>query len=150
MGQLSEKMGKWFFDLNRKLRELEAVSHFQAKDHTILLCFHGHSLAHTIRPLVIARSLRECGYNVLLAGDGRFTTKISDAGFTVYPLVTMSQDRMDECVAKGDYAYYDLDWIDRCVQSERELIHKINPSFKKRLIDSVETNAVIQALLSPG
>ena len=39
----------------------------------------------------------------------------------------MPQSRMDEYVARGDYGYYNTEWIDRCVQAERTLIGNSAP-----------------------
>jgi hypothetical protein len=40
---------------------------------------------------------------------------------------SMPQSRMDEHVQKGDYAYYNMEWIHRCVVAERELIKILSP-----------------------
>ena len=94
----------------------------------ILLFFHGYALAHTIRPLVIARALRERGYRVELAGRGPHVVRVRQEGFTVHDVETLPQSRMDQFVGRGVYGYYDLEWIDRCVRSERMLIKMLGPA----------------------
>jgi UDP:flavonoid glycosyltransferase YjiC (YdhE family) len=59
---------------------------------------------------------------------GPHTARIAAEGFQVYEVETMPQSRMDECVARGDYGYYNAEWIDRCVQAERALIRQLRPA----------------------
>ncbi len=40
----------------------------------------------------------------------------------------MPQQRMDEYVARGEYEYYDDEWIRRCVEAERALVRQVQPS----------------------
>jgi UDP:flavonoid glycosyltransferase YjiC (YdhE family) len=93
----------------------------------LLVFFHGYSLAHTIRPLVLARALRQRGYRVEFAGAGPHQERVRAEGFPVHEIETMPQSRMDEYVARGDYAYYDLEWIGRCVRAERDLVRTLRP-----------------------
>lgn len=97
-------------------------------DLPILLFFHGYALAHTIRPLVVARALRERGYPVVLAGRGPHAVRVRQEGFDVHDVETLPQCRMDQFVARGEYNYYDHEWIDRCVRSERMLIQMLRPA----------------------
>ena len=83
----------------------------------ILIFFHGYALAHTLRPLVLARALRERGYPVILAGRGPNVGRIRQEGFDVHDVETLPQCRMDQFVSRGDYRYYNEEWIDRCVRS---------------------------------
>lgn len=94
----------------------------------VLLFFHGYALAHTIRPLVLARALRDRGYPVVLAGRGPHVVRVREAGFDVRDIETLPQCRMDQFVARGDYRYYDMEWVDRCVRSERMLIQMVKPA----------------------
>ena len=94
----------------------------------VLIFFHGYSLAHTIRPLVVGRALRARGYPVEFAGVGPHAARIAAEGFQVYAVETMPQSRMDEYVARADYGYYNAEWIDRCVQAERALIRQLCPA----------------------
>jgi UDP:flavonoid glycosyltransferase YjiC (YdhE family) len=97
-------------------------------DLPILIFFHGYALAHTIRPLVMARALRDRGYPVVLAGRGPHVVRIRQEGFDVHDVETLPQCRMDQYVRRGDYSYYTPEWIDRCVTSERLLISLIRPA----------------------
>ena len=111
-----------------RVEEIEAAHQLHRSEHPQLIFFHGYSLAHTIRPLVIARALRERGYPVELAGIGPHRHRVVAEGFQVHDVETMPQSRMDAYVARGEYAYYDLDWIERCMQGERALIRQLEPA----------------------
>ena len=56
----------------------------------------------------------------------------------------MPQDRMDQYVARGNYEYYDHEWIDRCVRSERTLIQMLHPAL---VIHEMKPTAAISARL---
>lgn len=114
-------------DWSRRIEQRSNSDKLGRKDRTILMFFHGDSLAHTLRPLVVARSLQERGYKVLFAGRGIHSERIGQEGFAVYDVESMPQSHMDEYVQNGDYAYYTMDWIDRCVVAERELIKRVSP-----------------------
>ncbi|MBT5875397.1 MAG: hypothetical protein HOH43_18395, partial [Candidatus Latescibacteria bacterium] len=75
----------------------------------VLIFFHGQALAHTIRPLVLARALRNRGYPVVLAGRGPHVVRVRQEGFEVHDVETLPQSRMDQYVERGDYGYYDVD-----------------------------------------
>ena len=62
-----------------------------------------------------------------LRGGGIHSERIRQEGFVVYDVESMPQSRMDEHVQKGDYAYYNMEWIHRCVVAERELIKILSP-----------------------
>ena len=137
--------------------ELDQLARDQRK---ILVFFHGYSLTHTIRPLVLARALRERGYPVECAGRGPHIERIADEEFPVHDVETLPQERMDEYVARDEYGYYDLEWIDRCVQSERNLIQAIKPALviqdmKPTLsiaaqLEGIDEAIVTQAYNQPG
>ena len=115
-------------NLSVRLQRAGAVERLPHHEYLVLIFFHGYSLAHTIRPLVVGRSLRARGYPVEFAGVGPHTTRIAAEGFPVYAVETMPQSRMDEYVARSDYGYYNAEWIDRCVQAERALIRQLRPA----------------------
>ncbi|MED6334111.1 MAG: nucleotide disphospho-sugar-binding domain-containing protein [Planctomycetota bacterium] len=94
----------------------------------ILVFFHGHALAHTIRPLVVARALRARGYPVILAGRGKHSTRVVEEGFDYRDIETMPQERMDEFVlVRGRDDYHDTRWVERLVHVERGLMREIEP-----------------------
>lgn len=97
-------------------------------DLPILIFFHGYALAHTMRPLVLARALRDRGYSVVLAGRGPHVVRLRQEGFGVHDVETLPQCRMDQFVRRGDYSYYNAEWIERCVASERSLIQMLKPA----------------------
>ena len=107
---------------------MEQETTLQRDQHRLLVFSHGYSLAHVIRPLVLARALRQRGYQVLFAGRGPHIQRIAAAGFPLHDVETMPQQRMDEHLARGVYAYYDDEWIRRCVEAERALVRQVQPS----------------------
>ena len=111
-----------------RLQRAGTVESLPRHEYPVLIFFHGYSLAHTIRPLVVGQALRACGYPVEFAGVGPHTDRIAAEGFQVYAVETMPQSRMDEYVALSDYGYYNAEWIDRCVQAERALIRQLRPA----------------------
>jgi len=110
----------------------------------VLLFFHGYALAHTIRTLVMARALRDRGYRVELAGRGPHVVRARHEGFAVHDVETLPQSRMDQFVSRGEYEYYDLEWIDRCVRSERMLINMLQPAL---VIHDMKPTAALSARL---
>ena len=114
--------------LSVRLERAGTVEGLLRHEYPVLIFFHGYCLAHTIRPLVVGRSLRARGYPVEFAGVGPHTARIADEGFPVYEIDTMPQSRMDEYVSRSDYGYYNAEWIDRCVQAERTLIRRLRPA----------------------
>ncbi len=126
--KLVEKFWTWFSIWNARLKKMEIDTTLQRDKHRLLVFFHGYSLAHTIRPLVIARTLRQRGYEVVFAGRGPHSQRIAAEGFALYDVETMPQQRIDEYVSRGDYEYYDEEWIGRCVEAERTLVRQLQPS----------------------
>ena len=126
--KLREHIATSLQHLSVRLEQASTVKGLPRHECPVLIFFHGYSLAHTIRPLVVGRALRVRGYPVEFAGVGPHTARIIAGGFQVYEIETMPQSRMDEYVARGDYGYYNAEWIDRCVQAERALIRQLRPA----------------------
>ena len=114
--------------LSARLQRADTIDRLLRHECPVLIFFHGYSLAHTIRPLVVGRALRARGYPVEFAGVGPHAARIAAEGFQVYEVETMPQSRMDEYLVRGDYGYYNAEWIDRCVQAERALIRRLCPA----------------------
>ena len=128
LAQLNKKLWDWLTVWNVFLAKMERDAALQRDEHRLLVFFHGYSLAHVIRPLVVARALRQRGYEVLFAGRGPHAQRIADEGFPLYDVETMRQQRMDEHLARGVYEYYDDEWIRRCVEAEQALVRQVQPS----------------------
>lgn len=120
---LAECLVRWQAHLSRR-RDLAKLPR---EEKPILIFFHGYALAHAIRPLVMARSLRQRGYPVQFAGAGPHAQRITDEGFTVHTIDTLPQSRMDEHMERCDYGFYDMEWIERCVAAERAVIGRTSP-----------------------
>jgi len=110
-----------------RLNQFSADMDVKRRGLTVLIFFHGYSLAHTIRPLVIAGALRSRGYAVVFAGRGPHIDRVRREDFVVHDVETLPQRRMDEFVSRGDYEYYDANWIEKCVRSEQRLMRMIQP-----------------------
>lgn len=154
--QLGNRLLRW----GSYFQHLSAVADLPRRELPLLIVFHGYSLAHTLRPLVIARSLRKRGYQVVLAGCGPHVDRVRQEGFLVHDVETLPQEWMDQQVALGQYGYYDVDWIDRCVKSERQLLRALQPalvihdmkptvSLSTRL-EGVDEVRITQAYNQPG
>lgn len=126
--QVNKKLWNWFATWNARLKKMEIETALRRDEHRLLVFFHGYSLAHTVRPLVVARTLRQRGYEVVFAGQGPHTARITAEGFTVWDAETMPQQRIDEHLMRGEYEYYDEEWIERCVEAERTLVRQLQPS----------------------
>ena len=128
LGTLRHHIATRLQRLSVRLQRAGTVKGLPRHECPVLIFFHGYSLAHTIRPLVVGRALRVRGYPVEFAGVGPHTARIAAEGFQVHEVETMPQSRMDEYVARSDYAYYNAEWIDRCVQAERTLLRRLRPA----------------------
>lgn len=128
LAQLNKKLWDWLTVWNVFLVKMERDAALQRDQHRLLIFFHGYSLAHVIRPLVVARALRQRGYEIIFAGRGPHAQRIADEGFPLYDVETMPQQRMDEHLARGVYEYYDDEWIRRCVEAEQALVRQVQPS----------------------
>ena len=125
---LRQRIATGLQHLSVHLQQTSTVEGLPRHECPVLVFFHGYSLAHTIRPLVVGRALQARGYPVEFAGVGSHTARIADEGFQVHAVETMPQSRMDEYVSRSDYGYYNAEWIDRCVQAERALIRQLRPA----------------------
>lgn len=93
----------------------------------VLLFFHGYSLAHTIRPLVLGRSIRQKGFRTEFAGTGPYSSLIEEEGFLVHRCPTVPQEAIDKCVARGEYEYLDESLIDEIVSEETRILRQLAP-----------------------
>ncbi len=125
---LRQRIATGLQHLSVRLEWASTVKGLPRHECPVLIFFHGYSLAHTIRPLVVGRALRTRGYPVEFAGMGPHADRIAAEGFQVYDVETMPQSRMDEYVSRSDYGYYNAEWIDRCVQAERALLRRLLPA----------------------
>lgn len=154
VGAISHQMERW------SLRFGQVAQERWRRERRVLVVCHGYSLAHTIRPLVIARALRQRGYQVACAGRGPHMERVQREGFAVYDVETLPQEWMDQHVARGQYGYYDLERIGCCVDSERAVIRRLRPdlvlhdmkptlSLSARL-EGVDEVRITQAYNQPG
>ncbi len=93
----------------------------------ILVMPDGNWLAHTSRPLEIAKVLREKGYEVVFAGEGRFMRLPEEAGFPVYPVKTIDPEYVMHLARKGRVNWYYYELIDELINEELKLFEDIKP-----------------------
>ena len=70
--------------LSVRLQRAGTIERLPHHECPVLIFFHGYSLAHTIRPLVVGRVLRARGYPVEFAGVGPHAARSAAEGFQVY------------------------------------------------------------------
>ena len=95
--------------------------------HRILVLPDGNWLAHTSRPLEIARALRSDGAEVVFAGSGQYMRLPQELGFPVRDLHTIAPDHVMSRSRAGRVDFYDVASIDRCVEAELELYDQVRP-----------------------
>ena len=125
---LRQRISTRLQNLSVRLQRAGTVKGLPRHECPVLIFFHGYSLAHTIRPLVVGRALRGRGYPVEFAGVGPHTARIAAEGFRVYEVETMPQSHLDRYAARGDYGDCNAERIDRCVQAERALLRRLRPA----------------------
>ncbi|MEW6755966.1 MAG: nucleotide disphospho-sugar-binding domain-containing protein [Candidatus Latescibacterota bacterium] len=121
------RVGAALYSWGLRVRRHQARRRLHREACRVLIFFHRDSLAHTVRPLLIGRALRQRGYPVEFAGVGRHRARIADEGFCVHPVESMPQSYIDERVARCEYDYYDEEWTERCVAAERRLLRQLGP-----------------------
>lgn len=93
----------------------------------ILVIPDGNWLAHTTRPLEIAKELRALGYDLQFAGQGSYMQMVRDEGFETRDLETLCPERNLKCSRSGRVNWYDYELIDRLVKEELDLLCTLKP-----------------------
>jgi MGT family glycosyltransferase len=94
----------------------------------ILFVVSGESIAHTLRPLPIARTLRDQGWRVAFGGQGRYLPMVAAAGFDVVPLPTLPYPRVLEWQARLLHRIYRRAEIPALVAAQRAAIAAFAPA----------------------
>jgi len=98
------------------------------KNKTILVTSMSASMAHVVRPLEIAKVLREMGYHVVFAGSGKPARLVEQVGFVLFPLPDWN---LKEVIAKLQTNAKDIHPVEQVrswVQAELKLFDEIKPS----------------------
>jgi len=93
----------------------------------ILVMPDGNWLSHVSRPFEIAKVLREMGHDVLFASDGHYMKLPREAGFEVFPIKTISPDRVLACSRSGRANWYSYSLLKECVEEDLRLFNKLRP-----------------------
>jgi MGT family glycosyltransferase len=93
----------------------------------ILVTPHLNNLAHTSRPLQIAKELRARGHRVNFAGEGVFAQIVTDAGFGVLPLVTLDRENTLRATREGHNDWYTNATLRKHVDAELALLAREKP-----------------------
>ncbi len=92
----------------------------------ILVFCEGIWLAHTARALLVARALREAGWDVHFGAHGKFAALPASEGFPVHPVYTMDPELAMERIRSARIGY-DHRTVELYVEDERTLIGRIKP-----------------------
>lgn len=103
------------------------IIHRRHAQSTILALPDANILAHTSRSLQIGRALRELGYDVQFASDGKYMSLIRQAGFLCHPHLTLDPERLLEICRKGRTNFFTPDFLARCVEADCELFARVKP-----------------------
>jgi MGT family glycosyltransferase len=93
----------------------------------ILVIPDGNWLAHTTRPLEIARVLRDAGDEVIFAGSGQYMRLPRDLGFEIHDLCTIDPALVLARARSGRVYFYDERDIAAGVDAELELYERLQP-----------------------
>ncbi len=103
--------------LSVRLQRAGTIERLPHHECPVLIFFHGYSLAHTIRPLVVGRALRARGYPVEFAGMGPHAARIAAEGFQVYAV---------DAFFVGQHSAHHIGTA--YLMSEPEFVHSLNLS----------------------
>lgn len=112
---------------------------------TVLIVTTGGVLAHVVRCLMVARPLRELGYRVLFAGDGKPLLLARRAGFEVRPLPDWDPDWVLAHISEGPRGLHPIEQIERWVQEELALLEEVQPA---AVLDDFRLTAGISAAVA--
>jgi UDP:flavonoid glycosyltransferase YjiC (YdhE family) len=97
------------------------------KNKTILVTSMSFSMAHVVRPLEVAKFLREMGYSVVFSGSGKPTQLAQQAGFEVFPLPEWDLNDLIGKLKRGDKDLHPKEQVDAWVRAELDLYEKVKP-----------------------
>jgi UDP:flavonoid glycosyltransferase YjiC (YdhE family) len=93
----------------------------------ILVIPDGNWLAHTTRPLEIARALAAAGDEVIFAGAGQYMRLPRELGFEIHDLHTIDPAVVLARSRSGRVYFYDERDIAACVAAELDLYDRVRP-----------------------
>ena len=96
---------------------------------TILCIPYTHAISHISRPLLVAKELRERGYEVIFAGESSKVKFIQQEGFNVLPLYEPDPDELFGNIRKGKLRFISDAEIERMIEADVALYRKVQPDF---------------------
>jgi len=97
-------------------------------DKTILVTSMSASMAHVVRPLEVAKVLREMGYRVVFTGSGKPTRLVEQVGFELIPLPEWDLREVIAKLKANENDIHSVEQVRSWVQAELELYEEIKPS----------------------
>jgi len=95
---------------------------------TILVLPFSVSMAHVIRPLEVAKVLREKGYHIIFAGGGKYMDIAKQEGFDVEFLPEIDIKEAMALIGQEPKAFHPLDRAEEWVKAELDLFDKVQPT----------------------
>jgi UDP:flavonoid glycosyltransferase YjiC (YdhE family) len=92
----------------------------------VLFVAEAVTLAHVVRPVTLARSLHEQGWDVTLATDPRYERIVGPLPFKVESIHTMPPQRFHDAITHGS-PIFDFPTLDRYVADELALLDRLRP-----------------------
>jgi MGT family glycosyltransferase len=94
----------------------------------ILVTSLSMSMAHVVRPLEIAKILREMGYRVIFTGSGKAVQLAQQAGFELKHLPDWNMKEILSKLKAGSKDIHTVEEIELWIQAELELFDEIKPT----------------------
>ena len=97
------------------------------KEQRILVTSLSMSMAHVVRPLEIAKVLRDMGYRVIFSGSGKAVQLAQQAGFELRYLPDWNMADILHKLKVGVADIHPPDMVDELVTAELELLEDVKP-----------------------
>jgi UDP:flavonoid glycosyltransferase YjiC (YdhE family) len=95
---------------------------------TILVTSFGASMAHVVRPLEVAKILREMGYRIIFSGSGKALKLAERVGFEVRNLPDWDLATMIAKLKAGSDDIHPFEQVNKWVLAELDLYKEVKPS----------------------
>jgi MGT family glycosyltransferase len=95
---------------------------------TILVTSLGASMAHVVRPLEVAKILRELGYRVVFSGSGKSIKLAQQIGFELRHLPDWDLAALVAKLKAGSEDIHQVEQVDKWVRAELDLYQEVKPS----------------------
>jgi UDP:flavonoid glycosyltransferase YjiC (YdhE family) len=93
----------------------------------ILAVPYSHTLSHLSRPLLVAKKLRDKGYELVFGGESPKTTFIKQESFKVLPLYEPDPDELFGNIRRGKLRFISDVEIERMIEADLSLYRDVKP-----------------------